>query len=274
MGSFYGFSSNTIKSGLLELDYLETAGPRIVALRFDGSENLFAEVPQLATATPFGDFHYLGGHRLWHAPEAMPRTYIPDDTGCSCQTIPNGVVLTGQTEVMSGIQKVIEILVDPTTNSVKLKHHLINHNAWEVKFAPWAITMFKHGGLVTLPFRDAGQTANGLLPDRNLILWPYAKINDSRLHLIDDCIELTAEKGNPIKFGTFNPSGWIRYDIDGITFTKTFQVQTGAELADLGCNAECYCDEDFVELESLGAISAIQPGEEATWVEKWELRRK
>lgn len=272
MGDFFGFSTSSIKIGRLELEFLESAGPRIVSLKFEGSGNLFAEVPTLVTNTPYGDFRYLGGHRLWHAPEAMPRTYIPDNDGCTYRRIDNGVCLTGKIEEMSGIQKEINIQIDPTTNSISLVHTLSNHNGWDVKLAPWAITMFKHGGRVVIPIKESAADTASLLPDRNIILWPYAKINDPRLRLADDRIELAAEAGDPIKFGTFNPAGWMSYTINGIVFTKIFQVQHDSDLVDFGCNAECYCDEHFVELESLGAYVTIKPGHKTTWQEKWELK--
>jgi hypothetical protein len=56
--------------------------PRIVrqSERFD---NLFANLGNEGLTTPYGEFHFRGGHRLWHSPEAMPRTYIPDVQGVS-----------------------------------------------------------------------------------------------------------------------------------------------------------------------------------------------
>ena len=273
MGDFFGFSTGSIKIGQLEMEFLETAGPRIVSLKFEGSENLFAEVPTLTTNTPYGDFRYLGGHRLWHAPEAMPRTYIPDNNGCTYRRIDNGVCLTGKIEEMSGIQKKVNIQIDPTTNSVSLVHTLVNHNAWEIKLAPWAITMFRHGGRVVIPTRGADPDTTSLLPDRNLILWSYAKINDPRLRLMDDRIELAAEMGDPFKVGTFNPLGWMSYTVNDIKFTKTFRVHHDSEQVDFGCNAECYCDEHFVELESLGPYATIMPGQKTNWEEKWELKK-
>jgi len=273
MGEFFGFSTSSIKVGQLEMEFLEVAGPRIVALRYQDSGNLFAEVPTLTTNTPHGDFRYLGGHRLWHAPEAMPRTYIPDNNGCTYQRIDNGVCLTGKIEEMSGIQKKVNIQIDPTTNSVSLEHILVNHNAWDVKLAPWAITMFKLGGKVVIPTRESAPETPGLLPDRKFILWPYAKINDPRLRLTDDRVELSAATGEPIKFGTFDPAGWMSYTINGIEFIKTFGVYHDSELVDFGCNAECYCDEHFVELESLGPYVTIKPGQKTTWEENWVLRK-
>ena len=37
-------------------------------------ENLLAETPDIFWPTPDGDYYLRGGHRLWHAPEAKPRS--------------------------------------------------------------------------------------------------------------------------------------------------------------------------------------------------------
>lgn len=273
MGDFHGFATDTLKLGKLEVEYLTNAGPRIIGLRYENSSNLFADVSHLATETPYGDFHYLGGHRLWHAPEAMPRTYIPDDEGCTAVLFQNCLTITGKVEPMSGMQKVIELKAGEQDGSIELSHKLINHNAWDVTLAPWAITMFKLGGKVIFPIRATADGIEALLPDRNLIFWPYAKLGDPRLHFFDDRIELTAQPAKPTKFGTFNSLGKISYQIDGLEFTKQFTVESSGQHADLGCNAECYCDEDFVELESLGPLVRIQPGDSTNWLERWTVRR-
>jgi hypothetical protein len=40
---------------------------------------------------------------------------------------------------------------------------------------------------------------------------------------------------------------------------------------DNNCNAEMYCGERFVELESLAPLAVLQPGASAVHVETWDL---
>ena len=87
MGDFFGYTTRILSSRFLELEILENAGPRIVRLSYKGSLNLFAELPEISVPTPSGNFHYLGGHRLWHAPESMPKSYIPDDNTLSAWSL-------------------------------------------------------------------------------------------------------------------------------------------------------------------------------------------
>ena len=69
-------SKRILKNDFLEIEYL-TDSLHIVGLYSAGKPNLMADVSSLPPIpTPYGDFHFHGGHRLWHSPEAMPRTYI------------------------------------------------------------------------------------------------------------------------------------------------------------------------------------------------------
>ena len=87
MSDFQGLPTRILGNGLISLEFLTGAGPRIVRFSAFGKENLFAGIPT-SVGTPYGEFFFRGGHRLWHAPEALPRTYIPDDDGLFMQPQP------------------------------------------------------------------------------------------------------------------------------------------------------------------------------------------
>lgn len=262
----------TLTSGPLEVDVLLHGGPRIVGLRFQNSRNLLASVPEIAVATPNGDFHYIGGHRLWHAPEAMPRSYSPDDTGLITKELDDGILLQGKREPDTGISKSIEVHLQSDHPQVTLVHHLENNGLWDVDLAPWAITMFPLGGVAILPCQAENVDIQGLLPDRNFALWPYASLHDPRLRLEDDFILISAKPNLPsFKVGAFNPRGWLSYWNNGVLFQKRFSVIPNVAYPDNGCNSEIYCDEHFIELESLAPLVRLSPGGTVTYQEDWNL---
>jgi hypothetical protein len=272
VGDFDDYSLRRISAGDLELDCLASGGPRIVGLRYRGSPNLLARAPEEAIPTPYGEYHYIGGHRLWYAPEAMPRSYVPDDTGATLQELPDGLVLQGAPEAPTGIQKTIQVRLHPERSEVSLTHTLANQGLWEVELAPWAITMFRLGGVAILPIKGGEPNPNELLPDRRISLWPYSRANDPRLRLEDGFIAVRGLPGQPLfKIGAFDPAGWAAYWLDGVLFRKSFAPQPGADYPDFGCNAEVYTDSHFIELESLGPLTRLAPGESVTYDEKWEL---
>ena len=265
-------SVRTLKMGEVELTVLEQGGPRIVALKYKGSENLFASVPQISVPTPFGNFHYVGGHRLWHAPEAMPRSYIPDNEGLTISEIPHGIKLIGKTEPATGMNKQIEISLQLERPQVKLTHILTNQNLWKIVLANWAITMFRLGGVAILPLQTEVVDREALLPDRKIVLWPYSNMNDPRLQLENDFILLSARQNLPaFKIGTFNPRGWVAYWNQSVLFQKTFPTFADVVFPDQGCNAEIYCDEHFIELESLAPLVQLEAGSQISYQEEWNL---
>ena len=271
IANYYGKPVYHLTAGSIELDCLAEAGPRIVRLSYQGSPNLLAEVPQITTSTPFGDYHYMGGHRLWHAPESMPRSYIPDEDGLSIYELEDGIGLDGKTESATGIHKQIEIHIQPERPIITLKHTLSNESLWAVELSPWAITMLKLGGTAILPMLHP-LNQNPLLPNRHIALWNYSHINDPRLTLTDNYIFIKALAGlPPFKIGTFDQPGWIGYWNNGVFFRKRFAVFPEQLHPDHNSNAEIYCDEHFIELESIAPLSKISPGNSVTHIENWEF---
>jgi hypothetical protein len=272
MADFHGHPVRRLSSKYLELDYLATAGPRIVTLKYKDSDNLLAEVLESSISTPYGDYSYVGGHRLWHAPESMPRSYIPDGDGLEITDMPGGVILEGKIEPGTGIRKRLEIRLDPEQPRISINHTLTNLGLWEIELAPWAITMFRLGGTAVLPICGEDASTESLLPNRRIALWPYSHVDDPRLELQDDFILIRAKPDLPLfKIGTFNPKGWAAYWRDNILFRKTFSALRGVRHPDYDCNAEIYCDSHVIELESIGTLSRLAPGASLSHTETWDL---
>lgn len=264
-------NEHTLKNNFLQIEYLTNA-LRIMGLTPAGKTNLLADMRAASPVpTPYGDFHFIGGHRLWHAPEAMPRTYIPD-TPVTITELSDGVILDSQTEQGTGIRKRIEIHLDPNKPSANLIHTLINDGLWTVELASWAITQFRLGGTVILPMPVGKVDEAGLLPNRQLSLWPYTRINDPRVKWDDEFILFNADALlPPFKIGYFNPHGWMAYWVDDVLFRKSFEVRLDPTYPDNNCNGEIYCNNRFVELESLSPLTKLAPGEMIHHQETWEI---
>jgi hypothetical protein len=274
-GDFHGSPTVIIETEHVSLEVLSFA-PRIVRLHLTGFDNLFADLGNEGLTTPYGEFHFRGGHRLWHSPESMPRTYIPDVKGVSITDVPGGVRIDQPAEPWTHIAKSIEIRLNPGRPQVIVEHELRNEGAWSAEFAPWALTMFRLGGVAILPQPVGNADPAGLLANRQLSLWPYTKLDDPRLILRDDCILIRADPeaipdSSPVKVGYFNPQGWMAYWLDGVLFVKRFDPAAGVPLPDGGCNTESYCNHKFLELESLGPLAALPPETAVTHTETWEL---
>jgi hypothetical protein len=265
-------NKRTLKNDFLELEYL-TASLRISSLTPRGKSNLFADLNgEAPIATPYGDFYFRGGHRLWHAPEAMPRTYAPDTGNLKITDLPDGVILETNTEPGTGIRKRIEIQLAADAPTVRLTHTLINDGMWAVRLAPWTVTQLRFGGTAILPMPVDKVDEAGLLPNRTISFWSYARLTDSRLSLRDDFSLFHAQAApRPFKIGYYNPHGWLAYWVDGVLFKKSFQVHASSDHPDNNSNAELYCGEKFVELECLSPLGMLEPGCSTHHSETWEL---
>ena len=272
MNDFYGLPVGILENDSLRLEYLKTAGPRIVRIMLKGGSNLLAELPDVHTQTPLGTFNFRGGHRLWCAPESIPGSYAPDNDGLQVENFQGGVRLTGPAEPATGILKMIEIRLSPDRAALTLLHELRNTGIRPLDLAPWTLTMLRLGGTAILPQPVGNVDAHGLLNNRILALWPYTQINDPRLVLRDDFILIHAN-ANPsrAKIGYYNPFGWLAYWLEGVLFRKTFDVSENGMYPDSGCNAEIYYDNNVIELETLGQLGRLEPGKSFFHAETWEF---
>ncbi len=268
---FNGWPTYILENKFVRLEFM-AASPRIVRFNPVGKPNMFADLGNEFLTTPHGDFYFRGGHRLWHSPEAMPRTYIPDNDGAVVSEIPGGVRLDQPTEPWTHIAKSIEIRLNPERAQVIVQHELRNDGPWEAELAPWALSMFQLGGVGIFPQPVGNTDPAGLLANRQIAIWPYTKVDDPRLVWRDDCLLIRANSNlPPIKIGYFNPHGWQGYWLDGVLFVKRFDPLPGATFPDGGCNTETYCNHKFIELETLGALGKLAPGATVTHNETWEI---
>ena len=262
----------TLSNHLVAVEYSKNS-LRITGFTPHGGSNLLVDLSAMKPVkTSYGEFHFQGGHRLWHAPEAMPRTYVPDENGLDIQPVPNGVSLTTLHEPVTSIRKRMVLALDPLTARLTIEHSLINDGLWPVTLAPWAITQFRTGGKVLLPLHTGNSDAAGLLPNRQITLWPYTDTQDERLKVGNAAIAYHALPiDKSFKIGSFTQHGWMAYLLDGVLFKKSFSSEDDGLYPDQNCNAEIYGCADFVELESLGKMQTLAPGETCSHQEVWEV---
>ena len=267
---FLGFDCVSLANASLNLLVTRSVGPRLISLCLNGGDNLLAELPDIVAERPDGEkFHFYGGHRLWHAPENMPRSYIQDDGPVEVVQTRNSLLVTQPVEVGTGIEKSILISLVDEKPQVILCHTLTNRGLWPVECAPWAITQLKPGGVAILP-QSQQQTA--MLPNRSLALWPYSEITNPDVSWGDQYILVRSEMQESIfKIGFPNLRGWLAYWHSGTLFVKRAAFNPHAAYYDFNSSSECYCNHRFLELETLAPISTLEPGASVTHTETWEL---
>lgn len=275
----YGGWQNCVRltNGRVEVIVTTDVGPRVIRFGFVGRQNLFHEVKEELGKTGGSAWRPYGGHRLWHAPEQMPRTYAPDNDPVQYTWNGQTLVLTQPVEVSTGIVKQIEITLSPDENHVKLVHRLVNKNLWDIEAAPWCLTVMAPGGRAILPQEPYRPHSEYLLPARPVVLWYYTDMRDPRWTWGSRYIQLRQGPSVPKddrgkqKVGLLNKQGWMAYVLKGEVFLKRYGYDPHATYPDYGCNTEVFTNADMLEMETLGPLSKIPAGGSVEHVEHWFL---
>jgi hypothetical protein len=271
----FGGWPNCVRLANREVELIITTdvGPRIIRFGKIGGPNLFYVSEHDKGLTGGQDWRIYGGHRLWHAPEVMPRTYFPDNFPVEYFWDGKILKVVQQTESTTGIIKEIEISLDKETNQVKITHRLINTTQWTIETAPWAITAHAAGSLAILPQEPYIEPELDLLPARPIVLWKYTRMTDKRWTwgseyiLLKNDPEYTSEQ----KIGILNKQGWNAIILGSSLMIKRFAFNPDVVYPDFGSNNEAYVNGNLLETESLGPLSGIKPGESVSHSEEWFL---
>ncbi len=261
-----------------QVDLLVTGefGPRIIRFGFVGAENEFAEVDFSLAIPGHGTWRLHGGHRFWHAPEDMIRTYLPDDEPVRVEDQGEFIRVQQPVQQETGISKELDISFAPDQPSVNVVHRLRNHNLWPVDLAPWALSAMRDSGTCILPLPRRRAPSIGELPETSTItLWQFSDMSDRRFSWGRDCIRIRHDpaKATPQKIGALVTDGWAVYWRMGNLFLKTFDYVAGASYPDHGCNVEIFFNDRFLELETLGPFTRLAPGASVEHRETWRLYR-
>jgi hypothetical protein len=182
------------------------------------------------------------------------------------------VKLTSPPEATSGCQKEIEIALAPTGTHVKIIHRITRMDSTPAYLSPWALTVMAAGGTAVVPHPEMGQHPRDLLPNRNLVLWPYTDMSDPRWRFGRKYILLRQDtSGVPTKVGLAHQVGWSGYLVGGVFFLKRYPWNPEEMYPDNGCNFETFTNARMLELESLGPLTNLHPKQTVEHVEHWEL---
>lgn len=268
-----------ISNDTVQLIVSTEVGPRILLFGFVAEENEFHEIPEHSGKSGDQTFRVYGGHRLWVAPE-IASTYYPDNLPVTVRRQPKAFVFTAPPESTppgKNLQKEIEIDLAETGTRVTVTHRVRNLGSEPTEMAPWALSVMAGGGRAILPLPPRAPMApETLLPQGVLALWSYTDLADPRWRIGTRYIQLLQAIKCSGAFqqqmgGIFNPLGWGAYFRRGHLFVKKAEVQAGAKYPDFGCNFEVYTDPDSLELETLGPLRNLEPGNTAEYAEQWWL---
>jgi hypothetical protein len=264
-----------VANGEVELIITSDIGPRIMRFGFVGGQNLFKEYAGEMGKSGEAKWQHRGGHRLWAAPEDARRTYAPDNSPVQIHIEGNTLTATQPVEADSGLEKQIAVQLDAAGTRATIVHRLKNMLPWPIELAPWALTMMTPGGMGITGFPPRGPHPQILPPTNPLVMWAFTDLSDPRWKVTRKYLMLKQDPQNkePQKIGHFNPDTWGGYLLGTELFLKKSRAEPGRPFADFGCSFEIFSRHDILELETLGPLQTIAPGESVEHIETWSLHR-
>jgi hypothetical protein len=282
--SYRGWKDNLrIANGDAELIVTLEVGPRILSYRLIDGVNVLKEFEgQLGQS---GEPNWLarGGHRLWAWPEDPKRTYHPDNGPVAHVEVSPGVIrFTPAADGPFGLLREFDVELAPSGSKVTITHRIHNVGHTPTELAPWALTVMAAGGVEVIPLppkrphpgkpENAGSAAD-YAPNQVIAVWPFFDFKDPRWSFGSDAILLRQDPGakGPTKLGLTNKAGVVAYLKEGTLFVKRFPYDAEMRYPDGGVNYETFSNAEMAELESLGPVVTLVPGQFVEHVETWEL---
>ena len=275
----YGGWDNCLELSNAEVKLVITldVGPRIIFYGFLNGQNMLKNFDDQMGQVGGDEWKSYGGHRLWHAPEVMPRTYFPDNETVSYDLKGRKVILDCPPESSNNLKKVIEIELDENSTEVKLSHKIFNIGLWDMELAAWCLTVMAPGGRAIIPQEPYVPHGSGknesFAPARPLVLWQFTKMTDPRFIWGDKYIQFKEDSSidSKQKFGILNKQAWAAYSLNGDLFVKIQDYCEGAEYPDYNCSAEFFTMPGFLEMETFSPLRSIIPGDCVETCETWQL---
>ena len=255
-------------------------GPRVIYYGLNGKPNIFNEDVNRDTVRDSKQLHdffeteenwYIyGGHHLWSSPESYPESYTPDNHPVPYEIDGNSLKLMPEDREKVGERHIMTVTLDDASSDVTVKHAIKNIADYDIKLAPWCLTVAEKGGVEILPqcTRDTG-----LLSNRRMVFWAYSDVNDPRFFMCDKYITLAqTDREEAFKIGVNNEDGWGAYLNNGQLFIKRFRFDKLGEYPDFSVNYETYTNQYIMEIESLGTLENLKPGDYTEYDEYWQIK--
>lgn len=272
----YGGWDNNLRitNPFIELIVTIDVGPRVLSLRTTHGENVFHVNESQLGKRNEDAFCIRGGHRLWLAPESVELSYHKDNKPVAYHEdeATGEVVVESIQATPHKVRKTLGIKLLDLGASLTIRHVVANESQEPMVAAPWALSVMREGGLAIIPQPPLGSHPTDILPNRGMVIWPYTDLSDPRwtfgqkYWLLRQAADFSATK-----IGLAHREKWVAYVIGDSLFVKTFEHIDGAVYPDGGCNFETFACSDFLEIESLGPLETIEPGQSVTHVERWHL---
>ncbi len=241
---------------------------------FAGEQNMFAEMPSELGQSGESEWRMRGGHRLWTAPEKVPDSYAPDNLPVKATLDGDFISLLQAADPVTMLRKEISIRIEDS-GEILVTHRIENTGPKACPISAWALSVMAPGGVSVAVFPPRGSHEDNLLPTNPLVMWAYTDFSDRRWKLTSKYLILRQDPAMaaPQKAGFYNDHTFGCYLLNGDLFVKRSEANHNGVYPDFHCSYEVFTNEQFLELETLGAMVEVKPDSSIAHVEHWFLFR-
>ncbi|HWD39829.1 MAG TPA: DUF4380 domain-containing protein [Fimbriimonas sp.] len=265
-----------ISNGSVELVVVPQIG-RIMRFGYVSGPNMLWENPdQQGKAAPDSgtDWINYGGDKLWPAPQKdwnWPPDSVLDRGELSVRATGAGLIAHGKPS--SGLVFEREIKMDAESGVVTILDRLTNVSKQAADKSVWEICQTDNPDSVVLPISKTDDAPNGwiALAEARGIERLISPVGDD-----GEAVRIQRDSKEGRKIGSQSHAGHVTVFKGDTTFNMSTDVEEGLPYPDGGCPEEVYLSPDpaaYVELELLGPIRHLTPGQSTSIEVRWELSR-
>jgi len=268
--------SYRITAGVYSIVVVPEIGGRVMEYSINGRNVLFESREEFGKTYPVTkEWHNYGGYMTWLAPQeawVWPPDPMLDYGKANVEILqsPNGIPvlkITGSPSLASGMMFTKEISLDET-GEVVLKQRMHNIGAKKVKYSLWSVTETKAPCFVAFPIKKKSKFENGLL-------YVVNESKNSRQFMVRKGICITNYLGELGKIGSDTDGPWMLWINDDLAYAKIIPPMVkGKNYPDGGCSVQVFTSQGkpgYVEMEVMGPITDLGPGEGTETVERWRI---
>jgi len=273
-----------LSNPLVRVVVVPQIGGRIMEYSIAGHNAIWQNKAEIGVLRPSDlgkKWHNYGGHKAWNAPQQRwrapdydnyydyaPAQAEPIDLAPETGEKMTGIRVTCAPIPHLGLQFVREVYLSHRTSRVRIVETMRNVSERGIEWGIWAVTQARPDCWIAFPRHVTDDSPQGW----RRLLGP--EFPDPRCVTPVGQIGVMRYSGAIDKVGTGSPDGWMVYLRDQLAYVKQWSVRTvGVVYPDDGCNMEVFTADKamgaYVELEVLGPVVELKPGETTQLVEDW-----
>ena len=239
-----------LKTGPLSATIDTGAGGKIISLKYKGKE----VISQTRQPESFGSTFWTSPQKEWNWPPVPELDKYPYEVEIDAA---DKLVITSSVSPRLGVKVKKQFRTVERDHSLVVDYTIVNAGKEPRKVAPWEITRVPNEGLIFFEAPAEGITPSGLMPFTfsDGIAWYQTDTTNENRKINSD------------------GKGWLAYLNQDLLLIKKFEDLSPSQPAPGEAEIQVYVNrgKTYIELESQGAYTTLEPGGSLTWTVKWML---